>query len=79
MSTAAWELVFMMFVLKLPILYLVGVVWWAVRAEPDPYQPAELVPARREPEPGRPPACTWRARRTSRGPSPRRRPAGARR
>ena len=44
MSTAAWELIFMMLVLKLPILYLIGVVWWAIRSSPDPYAPAELVP-----------------------------------
>ena len=63
MSTAAWELIFMMVVLKLPIVYLVGVVWWAVRATPDPYEPASLVPA--EPEaPSTPRApCQWHARR----------------
>ena len=44
MGTAAWELIFMMLVLKLPILYLIGVVWWAIRSSPDPYAPAELVP-----------------------------------
>jgi hypothetical protein len=62
MSASAWEFVFMMLVLKLPILYLIGVVWWAIRATPDPYEPAALVPAQLEPEPTRPPvACTWRA------------------
>ena len=45
MGTAAWELIFMMLVLKLPILYLIGVVWWAVRSSPDPFAPAELVRA----------------------------------
>jgi hypothetical protein len=39
------EIVFLMLVLKLPILYLVGVVWWAVRQEPGPPEPAALVPA----------------------------------
>ena len=39
------EIIFLMLVLKLPILYLVGVVWWAVRAEPRPPEPAALVPA----------------------------------
>jgi hypothetical protein len=34
------EIVFLMLVLKLPILYLIGVVWWAVRAEPQPPEPA---------------------------------------
>jgi hypothetical protein len=31
-----WELVFMMFVLKIPIIYLCFVVRWAIRAEPEP-------------------------------------------
>jgi hypothetical protein len=56
------EIVFLMLVLKLPILYLIGVVWWAVRAEPNPAEPAPLlVPAgndpsepRRRPGPRRP-------------------------
>jgi hypothetical protein len=56
----------MMFVLKLPILYLIGVVWWAVRAQPDPYAGAELVPA---PEPAGP--CPWRSTRTPLRPAPR--------
>jgi len=60
MSTSAWELIFMMLVLKLPIAYLIGVVWWAIRATPDPYEPAALVPAVPE-EPSAP--CPWRARR----------------
>jgi hypothetical protein len=34
------ELVFMMLILKLPILYLVGVCWWAIRAEPSPPEQA---------------------------------------
>jgi hypothetical protein len=38
------EIIFLMLVLKLPILYLIGVVWWAVRAEPPPPEPA-LLPA----------------------------------
>jgi hypothetical protein len=39
------EIVFLMLVLKIPILYLVGVVWWAVRQEPLPEEPAQLAPA----------------------------------
>jgi hypothetical protein len=51
------EIIFLMLVLKLPILYLIGVVWWAVRAEPRPAEPASLlVPATDDPRPfhGRP-------------------------
>ena len=33
----------MMFVLKLPVLYLAGVVWWAIRAEPRPPEGAGLL------------------------------------
>lgn len=64
MGTAAWELIFMMLVLKLPILYLIGVVWWAVRSSPDPFAPAELVRVAGDDSP-RDPAepCNWRVRR----------------
>ncbi len=64
----AIEAVFLLLVLKLPIVYLIGVVWWAVRAQPDPYAPVVEV---REIEPK---PCPWhRARRSprSRGPRPR--------
>ena len=33
---AWWEFVFMMFVLKIPLVYLCLVVRWAIRAEPEP-------------------------------------------
>jgi hypothetical protein len=47
------EIVLLMLILKLPIIYLVGVCWWAVRAEPRPPEPAGLVPApeRQQPPP----------------------------
>ena len=60
-----WEFIFMMLILKIPIVYLCLVVWWAVRAEPKPPEPA-LLPAELPPPEPRPP---WRPRR-----SPRRRP-----
>ena len=47
---AVVEIIFLMLVLKLPILYLIGVVWWAVRAEPPPPEPA-LLPVADENEP----------------------------
>jgi hypothetical protein len=34
-SVSAWEAIFMLVVLKIPMVYLAIVVWWAVRAEPD--------------------------------------------
>ena len=35
-SVSAWEAIFMLLVLKLPVVYLAAVVWWAVRAQPEP-------------------------------------------
>jgi hypothetical protein len=56
------EIVFMMLILKLPILYLVGVCWWAIRQEPNPLEGAALLPSSEEgprrwkPRPGRRPS-----------------------
>ncbi|HEV2592023.1 MAG TPA: hypothetical protein VGU02_09025 [Gaiellaceae bacterium] len=36
MSSTAWEILFMMLVLKIPIAYLAFVVWYAIKAEPEP-------------------------------------------
>jgi hypothetical protein len=36
MSPEAWELIFMMLILKIPIVYLGLVVWYAIKAEPEP-------------------------------------------
>jgi hypothetical protein len=61
------EIVFLMLVLKLPIIYLIAVVWWAVRAEPEPPEPA-LLPVAAEPEPDLDPSGgRRRARRPRRG------------
>jgi hypothetical protein len=57
------EFVFMMLILKLPIVYLAAVCWWAIRAEPRPLQGAVT---RVEPETG---PRRWRPRP---GPRPRR-------
>ena len=52
------ELLFMMLILKLPILYLAGVCYWAIKAEPEP-RPLEgarvPVPAAPDPRPPRRP------------------------
>jgi hypothetical protein len=51
------EILFMMVVLKLPVLYLAAVVYWAVKAEPRPYEEARLSedsdPQRWQPRPPR--------------------------
>jgi hypothetical protein len=71
-STPVVEILFMMVVLKLPVIYLAVVVYWAVKAEPRPYE-AALLPVSEDPGPQR-----WHPRRPSRnGPhgSPQRREA----
>jgi hypothetical protein len=55
-----WELIFMMLILKIPIVYLCAVVYWAIKAEPKPPEPA-LLPVVTELPPDAPPA--WVARR----------------
>lgn len=60
MNQALVELVFMMGILKLPIVGLALLLWYAIRAEPRPPSGAGLEPA----DPERP--CPWRR--------PRRRP-----
>jgi hypothetical protein len=53
-----WELVFMLVILKIPVVYLCAVIWWAIRAEPQPLEGAgRLAPL--DPQPG----CDWRTRR----------------
>jgi hypothetical protein len=60
------EVVFMLVILKIPVIYLCAVVWWAIRAEPRPPEGA-LNPARL---PDRDP-CSWsRRRRAPTRPSP---------
>ena len=73
-----WELVVFMILLKIPIAYLCGVVWYAVRATPEPPAGAGLVPVA-PPEDGSPAPVRPRLRhldpnprRHSRGRAPRR-------
>lgn len=35
-----WEIIWMLIILKIPVIYLCLVVWWAVRAKPAPLEPA---------------------------------------
>jgi hypothetical protein len=71
-----WEFVFMMLVLKIPIVYLCLVVYWAVKAEPKPPEPSRAGVV--EPLEPRSP---WRPRLHRTGPrrGPERTPARARR
>ena len=59
----------MLVILKIPVVYLCAVVWWAIRAEPRPLEGAGTVASL-----GPGPVCDWRARRARvlrRGPVPR--------
>jgi hypothetical protein len=77
----AWELIWMLVILKIPVVYLCCVVWWAIRAEPKPLEPA-LRTAELEPDP-KPGWRFSRLRPRRRGPhgtpsrTPRTRVAGA--
>ena len=66
-----WELIWMLIILKIPVIYLCLVVWWAVRAKPAPLEPAlRPVAAEIDPRPG------WEFQRV-RPRAPRRGPHGA--
>jgi hypothetical protein len=72
-SVSVWEAIFMLVVLKIPMVYLAVVVWWAVRAEPAPSQGGEdvsvLVPLT---------PCGWEDWKRRRPRRPRRGPGRAR-
>lgn len=78
-----WFTIVFLVLLKIPLVYLVYVVWWAVRNEPEPgegYGGETDLPGADGPEPGRGP--WWRVRPPRRPPlrrgphgSPARRPA----
>jgi hypothetical protein len=78
----AWELIFMLLILKIPLVYLCLVVWWAVKAEPTAEEPpADEVGVREPLVPG----PRWAPRALRGGPirrvppsRPVRRPTGAR-
>src|SRR5437667_315294 len=54
-----------MVIMKIPILYLCWVVYWAIKAEPRPDQPAVLVAATDDSDP-----TPWRPRSQPRTPGP---------
>jgi len=67
MLAMTWELIWMLLILKIPVVYLCLVIWWAVRAKPEPLEPA-LLPVAVEIDP----RAGWRyvrgPRRPHRGP-----------
>jgi hypothetical protein len=56
-----WELVFMLVILKIPVLYLCAVVWWAIKAEP----PRPLAGVAVRTPVAQPPGCDWSRRHGS--------------
>ena len=52
-----WEAIFLLLVLKIPLVYLCLVVWWAIRAEPRGEQPASPVSVSDTPSPPAPPTA----------------------
>ena len=76
-----WEALFLLVILKIPVVYLCVVVWWAIRAEPtiEPPTASAPVPVTDTPSPD---PVRWTPRPAGRRPvstgrSPRR-PAGGR-
>jgi hypothetical protein len=37
-----WEAIFLLVILKIPVIYVGWVVWWAIRAEPRPEEGAAV-------------------------------------
>jgi len=67
MSDEWWAFIFLMLVMKLPIVYLGAVVWYACKPPLPPEPAAKLVEA-----PDAEPECPWqRGRRRSPGGGPR--------
>lgn len=62
-----WEIVFMLVILKIPIAYIAVVIWWAIKAEPDPGDLAGVTVVSDTPAPGTSPRA-----RKPRGRRPRR-------
>jgi hypothetical protein len=65
---SVWEIVFLMVILKIPIVYLCWVVWWAVRSKPLPEEGASVHAVVGDPPPE---LGSRRAVRHSRRPRPR--------
>jgi len=56
-----WEVVWMLLILKIPIVYLCLVVRWAIRAKPDPLQPVAAATANDDLGPGPHDLRRWRS------------------
>jgi len=66
-----WELIWLMVIMKIPILYLCWVVYWEIKSEPRPEESAALVKVSDENDP-----TPWRPRHIRpRRPGPHGRPS----
>ena len=54
-----WEAIFLLLILKIPVIYIGWVVWWAIRAEPRPEEGAGIT-ASVGPEDPRADRSRWR-------------------
>jgi hypothetical protein len=63
-----WELIWLMVIMKIPILYLCWVVYWAIKSEPRQEEPATVAVGLDDGPAG------WRPRRRPRRPGPHGRP-----
>ena len=64
-----WELIWLMVIMKIPIIYLCWVVYWAIKAEPRPEEPAHVLSTADDPAP------YWYRGRRPRRPGPHGHPA----
>ena len=65
-----WEAVFLLLILKIPLIYMCLVVWWAIRAEPREEEPASVAAVSDTPSsPGPPTAPVGSRPRVPHGPS----------
>jgi hypothetical protein len=71
-TVSAWEAIFMLVVLKIPMVYLAVVVWWAVRAVPETPEGGEAVGVLAPLTP-----CGWNDWKRRRPRRPDRRPLGS--
>lgn len=55
MTPMALEIIFMLVILKIPIVYIAVVIWWAIKAESEPGEPCGVAVVSDTPAPGTPP------------------------
>ena len=65
-----WGFIWLMFILKIPIAALLGIVWWAARAEPEPDEDSRDDGGSRRHPHRRPPRMPDRPRRGPHGEPP---------